>query len=102
MTAITSVDVFGDELIREGTPQKPGRPRHIWVTDVIAPDPHKPGHLYLSQHVDGTWVEAADNDYEVVWEPREDYEPTITRIMYAYMDEEGNLKNVHDRGRQGR
>lgn len=93
--------IVDDAPLTEGSPQRPGRPRHIWVTDVIAPDPHRPGYLYLSQHVDGTWVEASDyaDSGVVIWEKRFEDDPVITRIAYMSMDEQGNLINVHAKAR---
>lgn len=94
MSAVTLESIVEPEL-REGTPDRPGKPRHVWVTDALTADPHEPGYFWLVQHVEGSWVKADDNDYQVIWEKRYDDDPTTTRVMYASMDSTGNIKNAH-------
>lgn len=85
--------------VREGTPDRPGKPRHVWTIDLVAPDGVEDddghGFFYIVQRVAGTWEPAEDNDYEVVWKQRASWMPPITRMMYAFLDDRGVIVNVH-------
>ena len=105
MSTVTDNNLEIEPPLYEGSPEKPGRPRHNWLTRVLTADPDNPGHFWIVQEVEGSWVETDDYDVSgrVMWEKKYEDDPTITRIAYMTMDQQGNLKNAHDRSRpQGR
>lgn len=83
--------------LTEGTPDKPGRPRHVWEIESVTPvsKANKEGHelFYLVQRVVGAWVKTSDDDYTVEYEPRDEDLPPIQRLQLSYLDNDGSIQN---------
>lgn len=79
----------------EGSPERPGKPRHVWTIDnlVVDTDGDEAGYFYLVQRVAGTWVQVEDpsRPWQVRWEPRESWLPPITRLTRKRLDDSGSI-----------
>lgn len=74
--------------------------RRVWATVQVAPDPHKPNHVYAVQELLGAFVDSPDRSTEPVFV--EAAPPILTRVLYAEMKSDGKLVNVNSGSWDGR
>lgn len=89
--------VYDPPAPTEGSPERPGRPRHVWEIESVTPvgKANDEDHelFYLVQRVVGAWVKTADDDYTVEYEPRDEDLPPIQRLQLSYLDADGSIQN---------
>lgn len=94
----TSVSTLGNgAAVTEGSPERPGRPRHVWEIEFVTPlqDTNEFGNelFYLGQRVVGAWVQSERADYEVYYVPRSRQLPPIQRLTLSFLDADGSIQN---------
>lgn len=99
MSAVLHDYGLGDEtssLLVEGGPFNKGKVRRVWELVQVSADPTVPGHFYAVQKLIGSWVRSPEvEDYQVVWQPRGIEFPTVTRLIYGTLDDQGQIINLN-------
>lgn len=99
MSAVLHDYGLGDEtssLLVEGGPFNKGKVRRVWELVQVSADPTAPGYFYAVQKLIGSWARSPEvEDYQVVWQPRGIEFPTVTRLIYGTLDDQGQIINLN-------